>query len=119
MHFKDLNNKLYFLDDASFAHLLPSDCVEITDEEAEILRQPAPLSVAERKAIKQREIDTLEAGQFMTRGEREGWIAMVLAQATAQSVPEPTLYLANSFYKKLKDVNTQVTLLRAALKAIV
>lgn len=77
------------------------------------------LSVAERKASKQREIDTLEAGQYMTRGEREGWIAMVLAQATAQSVPEPTLYLANSFYKKLKDVNMQVTLLRAELKAIV
>lgn len=77
------------------------------------------LSVAERKAIKQREIDELEAGQFMTRGEREGWVAMVLAQATAQSVPEPTLYLANPFYKKLKDVNTQVTLLRAELKAIV
>lgn len=77
------------------------------------------LSVVERKAIKQREIDVLEAGQFMTRGEREGWIAMVLAQASAQSVPEPTLYLSNSFYKKLKDVNTQVTLLRAEMKAIV
>jgi len=79
---------------------------------------PTP-TVAERKAIKQREIDTLESSQFMTRGEREGWIAMVLAQATAQSVPEPTLYLANSFYKKLKDINTQVTILRAELKAIV
>lgn len=77
------------------------------------------LTVAERKAVKQREIEVMESGQFMTRGEREGWIAMVLAQATAQSVPEPTLYLANPFYKKLKDVNMQVTLLRAELKAIV
>jgi len=119
MNFKDTNNKLHILDDVSFIHLLPSDCVEITDEEAAILSQPIPPSVAERKALKQREIDVLEASQFMTRGEREGWIAMVLAQATAQAVAEATLYLANPFYKKLKDINTQVTILRAELKAIV
>ena len=77
------------------------------------------LSVAERKVSKQREIDVLESSQFMTRGEREGWIAMVLAQATAQAVAEPSLYLLNPFYKKLKDINAQVTLLRAELKAIV
>lgn len=38
MNFKDTNNNLHFLDDASFIHLLPSDCVEITDEEAEAIR---------------------------------------------------------------------------------
>ena len=36
--FKDTNNNLHFLDDASFTNLLPSDCVEITDEEAEAIR---------------------------------------------------------------------------------
>ena len=35
--YKDLNNKLHFLDDASFAHYLPEGCVEITDEEADVL----------------------------------------------------------------------------------
>ena len=43
-HYKDQNNGLHFLDDASFAHYLPAGCVEITDEEAEALRPvpPAP-----------------------------------------------------------------------------
>lgn len=38
-HYKDLNNGLHWLDDASFAHYLPAGCVQITDEEAESLRQ--------------------------------------------------------------------------------
>lgn len=33
-HYKDTNNSLHFIDDANFIHLLPSGCVEITDEEA-------------------------------------------------------------------------------------
>lgn len=37
-HFKDTTNKLHFIDDATFAHLLPSGSVQITDEEAESLR---------------------------------------------------------------------------------
>lgn len=41
-HYKDLNNKLHFIDDASFAHYLPEGCVEITDEEAEALRTVPP-----------------------------------------------------------------------------
>lgn len=78
-----------------------------------------PIPTAELKAVKQSEIDALEAVQFMTRGEREGWLAMIEAQAAAQSVSLDTLYGVNPFYKKLKDVNDQVTLLRAELKAIV
>lgn len=41
-HYKDLNNNLHFLDDESFAYLLPEGSVEITDEEAEVLRQLSP-----------------------------------------------------------------------------
>lgn len=40
-HYKDLDNKLHFLEDASFAHYLPDGCVEITEEEATAL-QPQP-----------------------------------------------------------------------------
>lgn len=39
-HYKDLNGGLHFLGDAAFRHLLPDDCVEITDEEAATLRAP-------------------------------------------------------------------------------
>jgi len=88
---------------------------DITFEEDAPVTLP---TIEELKAIKQSEIDALEAKQFMTRGEREGWMAMILAQATAQSVPEPTLYAANPFYKRLKDTEAQAVILRAELKAI-
>ena len=37
-YFKDSNNQLHFLDDTQYEHLLPIDCVEITNEEAEKIR---------------------------------------------------------------------------------
>jgi hypothetical protein len=50
-HYKDLNNGLHFIDDASFAHLLPEGSVEITDEEAETLRPvPPEPTYAEKRA---------------------------------------------------------------------
>lgn len=39
-YFKDKTGALHFLDDASFAHLLPDGCVEITDAEAAALKMP-------------------------------------------------------------------------------
>ena len=44
-HYKDIENKLHWLDDASFAHYLPAGCVEITEEEATAL-QPKPIDPA-------------------------------------------------------------------------
>jgi hypothetical protein len=50
-HYKDQNNGLHFIDDASFAHYLPVGCVEITDDEAEALRpQPPAPTYAELRA---------------------------------------------------------------------
>ena len=50
-HYKDTENKLHWLDDASFAHYLPLGCVEITDAEAEALRPVTPaLTYAEKRA---------------------------------------------------------------------
>lgn len=122
-HFKDRNNNLHFLDDASFIHLLPEGSIEITDEEAEALRQPPPETpeqiLANLKALKQSEIDQLEATLFMTRGEREAWLIQMETIATQQSVSLEVLYQVNPFYKKLKDCDDAVTALRAELKAIV
>jgi len=42
MHYKAPNNSLHFLDDDSFAHLLPEGSIAITDAEAEALRPAAP-----------------------------------------------------------------------------
>lgn len=41
-YFKDTENKLHFLDDASFVNLLPSGSVQITDEEYAQLTAPKP-----------------------------------------------------------------------------
>jgi hypothetical protein len=42
MNYKTPDNSLHFLDDDSFAHLLPEGCVPITPEEAEALRPVPP-----------------------------------------------------------------------------
>lgn len=39
-HYKDLNNKLHFIDDEQYENLLPLGCVKITDEELSDLTQP-------------------------------------------------------------------------------
>lgn len=50
-YFKDTEEELHWLDDASFAHLLPEGCIEITDEEADLLRpQPPEPTYAELRA---------------------------------------------------------------------
>jgi hypothetical protein len=56
-NYKDTNNNLHFLDDASFAHLLPTGCVSITAEEAESIRisqlpviDPNEVAVADAKS---------------------------------------------------------------------
>lgn len=40
-YFRDPQSKLHFLDDRAFSHMLPDGCVEITDEEAALLRAPS------------------------------------------------------------------------------
>jgi hypothetical protein len=51
MHYKSPNNSLHFLDDDSFAHLLPAGSVQITDAEAEALRpKSAEPTYAEKRA---------------------------------------------------------------------
>jgi hypothetical protein len=49
-HYKDTENKLHWIDDASFAHYLPTGSVEITDEEAEALRPVHTPTYAELRA---------------------------------------------------------------------
>jgi hypothetical protein len=49
-HYKDLNNGLHFVEDASFAHYLPAGCVKITDAEADALRPVHVATYAEKRA---------------------------------------------------------------------
>lgn len=50
-HYKDIENKLHFLDDNSLVHLLPTGSVQITDAEAEALRpKPPELTYSQKRA---------------------------------------------------------------------
>lgn len=57
MYYKDTNNQLHFLDSAEFEYLLPADCVQITDEEAEVIQaeieanQPAPVELTPQEKL--------------------------------------------------------------------
>lgn len=80
-HYKDTQNKLHFIDDVSFAHLLPAGCVQITDDEAEALR-PAP--VVDRTAEIKAELQAIDAKSI--RPIRDGDAARIAgleAQAAA------------------------------------
>ena len=45
-NYKDINNKVHFLDSVEFEHLLPSGCIPITDSEAYALNYP-PATLAQ------------------------------------------------------------------------
>ena len=57
MYYKDTNNNLHFLDSAEFEYLLPADCVQITDEEAQVIQaeieanQPAPIELTPQEKL--------------------------------------------------------------------
>tara|TARA_B110000503_G_scaffold137881_1_gene222922 strand:- start:898 stop:1131 length:234 start_codon:yes stop_codon:yes gene_type:complete len=57
LYYKDINNQLHVLDSAEFEHLLPTDCVAITDEEAQIIQveynanQPAPVELTPQEKL--------------------------------------------------------------------
>lgn len=41
-HYKDTENKLHWIDDAQYAHLLPAGSVQISDAEADALKPKPP-----------------------------------------------------------------------------
>lgn len=58
-YYRDLQNKVHFLDKAECAALLPSGCVQITNAEAIVLQAPTPQEVADRAAAAAAAAETL------------------------------------------------------------
>lgn len=58
-HYKAPDNSLHFIDDDSFAHLLPAGCVPITDSEAEAIY--AAVAAAEAKERKPKTVTMRQA----------------------------------------------------------
>lgn len=67
-----------------------------------------------KEAIRQ-QIRDIEEEQLIPRGLREFLLLQLPQIAQSGGVTEAQLYLANPFYKKLKDVNAQIVALRAQL----
>jgi hypothetical protein len=97
-YFKDENNKVHAIEDIAFINLLPTSCVEISEEEAYALANP-PKTLSELKDEKNAEINRarLESNQstfthggkqvacdVLSRGDIEGINGYV---ATRDSLP--------------------------------
>jgi hypothetical protein len=65
MNYKDQQNKLHFID-PKFDHMLPADCVPITDEEAKAIQlaqlTSIPLIIPASLTMKQARLALLDAG---------------------------------------------------------
>ena len=107
MHYKDQSNALYFLEDASFEHLLPAGCVQITDAEAESLKPVHIPTVAEKLAA-------LDAANALTqRNLRE--TVMLMSEAFKQITGGAVNLTAIPGVAKVYEVEAQAAALRAQL----
>ena len=89
-HYKDTQNKLHFLDDDSFAYLLPAGSVLISDEEAEALRpKPAEPTYAEKRAAEYPPMaDYLDGVVKGDQAQIDAYIAACLAVKAKYPKPE-------------------------------
>lgn len=119
-YFKDdLNNVICYQADGSQDDFIPEHLTAITEQEADILRQPPPLSISERKAAKQAEITAIEAKAYMRRSTREKEVASNLKDAIEAGYTHEQMYAANRHYRTIYDEDVLATQLRAEMKAIV
>lgn len=116
-HFKAPNNSLHVIE-PEFAHLLPAGCVEITEEEAEAIREAnKPVLVP---PTPQEQIDKIERDTMMNRAAREALLLLIEREAMREfGVDLPTaqagLYAGNPAYKRVKDIDNQIAALRAQM----
>lgn len=66
-NYKDTNNQIHFLDSAEYEHLLPTGCVEISDEEATAISNP-PLTPKQIIAELESAVQTHLNAQAKTHG---------------------------------------------------
>jgi len=108
--YKAPDNSLHCIE-PEFAHLLPSGCVAITDEEIEALRPEPDPKDAIRENIKQ----LLSIAGVTQDWHLDAMMAGMVALAATQGISEPDLYSVNPGYKQVKDVSEQIKALRAQL----
>lgn len=81
----------------------------------ELGNTPDPADIPDPQVAIQLQISTLEREQLLPRVSREGLLLTMETFAAMQGVTPAQLYLSNVAYHKVKDFDTQITLLRAQL----
>lgn len=119
-HFKDADNKLHAIEDGH-ENLLPSDCVEITQEEADVLANPPPTPEQVIRAVLKplyEQLHAIDSSLFSVRSVRDAWMVMCLNEAASREPPvsESDVYTANTLYRTMKDAETAAAPIRAAVK---
>ena len=108
MNYKAPDNSLHFLDNDSFAHLLPAGCVPITPEEAEALRPVPPPPTTQDL------LNKLDADNTLTqRNLRE--TVMLMAEAFKQVTNGAVDLSTIPGVAKVYEVEAQAEALRAQL----
>ena len=76
MYYKDQDNNVHFLEDENFKHLLPENTVQITEEEATLIRNKTPLRAT---------IDPVEEAKYYLYST--DWY-IIRQQETGKAIPE-------------------------------
>lgn len=85
---------------------------------AEEIAQLPKLSQADKKAAIQAQINEAESRTLMNRATREFMLRLSEKEAAEQGVTPEQLYAVNDAYKAVKDVDAQISVLRAQMKGI-
>ena len=109
-YYKDTNNILHFLDDSKYEYLLPVGCIEITEEEAQLLQAeklPAPIvDIIPQEVSKAQGIAAMIAAEL--------WPQVKQCFAQDASEDERDLFAATTVFNRqsplLKKIQAQLEL---------
>lgn len=101
MYFKDKENKLHWLDSEDNVNLLPSGSVEITDEEAEVLKNPS--ETPEQKRAQMRPLSARQVRLILNIAGYRAAVEAGVSQAS-QEVQDEWNY-ANEFERTSPVLN--------------
>ena len=86
-HYKDLENKVHWLEDGKYVTLLPIGAIEITQEEADIINNPPPTSEEQAAELTRLHYDALGS---LVHDFGDGRIIQVRPQE-AEALDEPNI----------------------------
>lgn len=102
--------------DPEYAHYLPEGSVAISSEEAAAIRASHQAQVDPVQQVKDR-IDSIERETLMNRAVREFMLAQAEQIAAGSGYTPEQLYIANTGYRRVKDIDNQIAALRAQIGA--